>query len=934
MSDVQAVLSALDVFSRAPDKASLDRANAWLQDFQHSPEAWTACNVLLLSPDAPPAAKLFAAQTFRTKVTYDLHQVDLQNRSALRDTLLAALERYQNGPRTIVVQLCLAITGIALQLPAWANPVQALISAFGRNPATVPVLLQFLTILPEEVTTNTKIPITDDEYNARSITLLSDNSKQVLELLSMYIQAPGVTAAVQVQVFQCLRSWLVAGEVPADDLSKTPLFAFAFEALASDSLFDAAVEVLCELIHETQEIQDNMPIIELIVPEVIKLKPRLYKDRDDPEKIRGYARIFAEAGETYRTLIVQHPETFFPIVEAIMDCSAYHDLDIVPITFQFWMRLAHVVVKRPSVSPLFHEAYRNLMGVIIEHLRFPPDDQALTGQEADNFRSFRHVMGDTLKDCCYVLQADDCLLATYERITTALTRGPVITWQEIEAPLFAMRSMGAEVDPNNQPAVAKILDLIPSLPLHPRVRYAALLIISRYTEWINMHPAYIEPALQYIAAGFEDTDPEVLAAAGQALKYLCQDCKERLVDVLPTLHNFLNTTGSKLGQDEKRQVYEAIAYVISAMPMERAASSLRSFSIDILAQVHDLTGRSAPPSRQELQQIGGALENLEVMLDVIKGFGEQLPAACENTCGEAWAVLDSFLLKYGSDIDLAERVTRVLRHALNLFGSAALPIAASVVKRMSTGFEATGYPSFLWIVGKMVGRFGNEENAELRAAFYNAYEVTTHKMVLLLQSKVPAEIPDVLEDYVHMILQYIDLAPDSFFESLAFHSAFQISLSALSLIHTDIIFAALELFRNILTHDCLQPLNGQPPPPKFPVYAVAIRSVVSKEGYKLVAALLSGLVGDFPEDSTSLVVTIFRMLAAIWPTELGQWLPPVLQHLPDTTTPPQAKMQFLTDVSTAINNGQHDKVKFAILALNRASRKARERRRAAEVQAS
>ena len=36
MADIQALLSALDVFSRAPDKASIDRANSWLQDFQHS----------------------------------------------------------------------------------------------------------------------------------------------------------------------------------------------------------------------------------------------------------------------------------------------------------------------------------------------------------------------------------------------------------------------------------------------------------------------------------------------------------------------------------------------------------------------------------------------------------------------------------------------------------------------------------------------------------------------------------------------------------------------------------------------------------------------------------------------------------------------------------------------------------------------------------
>jgi hypothetical protein len=36
MADIQALLAALDVFTRAPDKASLEKANAWLQDFQHS----------------------------------------------------------------------------------------------------------------------------------------------------------------------------------------------------------------------------------------------------------------------------------------------------------------------------------------------------------------------------------------------------------------------------------------------------------------------------------------------------------------------------------------------------------------------------------------------------------------------------------------------------------------------------------------------------------------------------------------------------------------------------------------------------------------------------------------------------------------------------------------------------------------------------------
>lgn len=336
----------------------------------------------------------------------------------------------------------------------------------------------------------------------------------------------GATFAVQSQVFNCLSSWLISGEVTAMSIAQTPLLSYAFEALNSDDLFDVAVSVVCDLIHETQEIEDNMPVIELIVPRVISLKPKLAAWNDDPEKIRGLARIFTEAGEMYRSLLLHHTETFYPIVEAIGECSAYPDLDIVPITFPFWMRLAQSIGKRSSVSPLLLDAYKALMNVIIRHLHFPAELTTVTGQEADNFRSFRHVMGDTLKDCCYVLGTDVCLLSAYELITTAMTRGPNISWQEIEAPLFSMRSMGAEVDPNDDRAVPKIMDLIPKLPAHPRVRYASLLIISRYTEWISKHPTYIPAQLNYISAGFEDSDSEVNAAAGQALRYLCQDCKQ------------------------------------------------------------------------------------------------------------------------------------------------------------------------------------------------------------------------------------------------------------------------------------------------------------------------------------------------------------------------------------------------------------------------
>ncbi|KAI0756727.1 ARM repeat-containing protein [Daedaleopsis nitida] len=943
MANVQAVLSALEVFSRAPEKAALDQANSWLQDFQHSSDAWATCNVLLLSPEVPPAAKLFAAQTFRAKVTYDLTEMSDTDLLSLRDTLLTALETYHAGPRTILVQLCLAISALALQLPAWEDPIQTMIDSFGRNPATVPALLQFLTVLPEEVTTNTKIPITDDDYKERAAKLLTMNAPKITELLAVYLQAPGATFAVQTQVFNALSSWLAAGEIVAMSLLNSPLLSFTFQALSSEELFDAAVTAACDLIHETQEVEDNMPVIEFIVPQVIALKPKLAEFKDDPEKIRGLARVFAEAGEAYRSLLLHHPETFFSIVEAIGECSAYPDLDIVPITFNFWMRLAQSIGKKSSVSPLFLDAYKALMSVIIRHLHFPQDISSLTGQEAENFRSFRHVMGDTLKDCCYVLGTDKCLMAAYEMITNGLSRGQNISWQEIEAPLFAMRSMGAEVDPNDDRAVPKIMDLIPSLPAHPRVRYAALLIISRYTEWINKHPDYIPYQLQYISAGFEDNDQEVNAAAGQALKYLCQDCKRHLVEFLPQLHSFLATMGSKLVQDDKVQVYEAIAYVISAMPMEQAAQSLRTFSLDILGRVHGLASKPSA-SKDELIAIAHDLENLEVMLGVIQSFGEQLPPTCHNTHQEAWLVLEPFLVKYGSEYPICERTTRVLRLGLMFFGAATLPTIPSVLSRMASCFETTGFSSYLWMASKIIGRFGNEEDPSVRAAFKEVYERSSNKLVAILQEKTPQMIPDIMEDYLQMLLQMIEYTPDVFFPSPAFAVAFRVAMAALSLVHSDIVFAALDLLRSVLTHDCLAP-TSQPPPPKFPIYAAAIGPVVEHEGQELIGYLLAGLVGDFPEESIPMVVTIFRVLSAIWPSLLLAWLPPVVQQLPSVTVPDTIKAAFVSDVNrseyscnrriqlivliyhSAIQSGELDKVKYAIRTIHRASRKARERRR-------
>jgi transportin-3 len=190
-------------------------------------------------------------------------------------------------------------------------------------------------------------------------------------------------------------------------------------------------------------------------------------------------------------------------------------------------------------------------------------------------------------------------------VATALTK-PSPSWQEIEAPLFSMRSMGAEVDNDDEEVLPHIMEMLPRLPDHPRIRYAAILVISRYTQWINRHPSNLAFQLQYVSAGFEVADESVSAAAAQAMKFMCQDCHQHLVPFLPQLHTFVGSVGDRLEQADMVEVMEAIGYVVSSMPAEDGARALQQLTQPLLERVQVIAAEENP-GKEGLMKVAGEL---------------------------------------------------------------------------------------------------------------------------------------------------------------------------------------------------------------------------------------------------------------------------------------------------------------------------------------
>lgn len=117
--------------------------------------------LLLLPPSICHRADSHLLPSLCYQVTYDISELDSPSLVSLRSSLLSGLRIFSvvPGSRPILVQVCLAIADLAVQMMEWNDVVHGLVEEFGKEVEMVPALLEFLRVLPEEVA-NPKITIT------------------------------------------------------------------------------------------------------------------------------------------------------------------------------------------------------------------------------------------------------------------------------------------------------------------------------------------------------------------------------------------------------------------------------------------------------------------------------------------------------------------------------------------------------------------------------------------------------------------------------------------------------------------------------------------------------------------------------------------------------------------------------------------------------
>lgn len=94
------------------------------------------------------------------QITYDLAtQVPSNELPALRNQILLLLKHFAAGPKPIRVQLCVCLAILAIQMKDWNDVLPSVVQSLSDSPESHACILDFLRVLPEEVTEGRKITL-------------------------------------------------------------------------------------------------------------------------------------------------------------------------------------------------------------------------------------------------------------------------------------------------------------------------------------------------------------------------------------------------------------------------------------------------------------------------------------------------------------------------------------------------------------------------------------------------------------------------------------------------------------------------------------------------------------------------------------------------------------------------------------------------------
>lgn len=746
-------------------------ANAWLERFQLSPEAWIACHEALISSPGEDVAFL-AARILNRKVRYDLDQLP-NDLVALREALIGyALVERSPPTRT---QLALALVALTIQMTEWTNALGDLIRIFAQSKPLV--LLEVLRLLPEEID-EASLDVQSSRRFAFKQEML-DSTTNVMTVLDEAVVSP--TQSLKA-VFDCARSWIYHSDVHGPTFARLNVVRKMFHVLDNGepgAEFEAAVELAIEAVHRYRTLDsDDVDVVKVMVPGIFHLSRRYEKACADgtEDVVVGIARVFCHLAEAYVGVILGSDEVEqVNLVTLALVVYSHPDYRIARKSIYFWMDffdgLARVEPPQLMEAKLnqFAHIFAQFVDVSMRRLNrtedvIESDDEEdvgpndISAQDAGNndnrggfaseFEEHRYDVGDLLRRLAQSTSSDVQSNAVIIRMCETCVRlaqaaqTDVSILSQYEGALTGFKYVANDLcwAPPNSKAGGMIREVLNgafnSSLRDVSVRKTTCDALRELSQHFSNFPeaGYVSSAVLFLIDSIRANNLASQHHAARALRGVVVRCADQCIGLLERACTSCDpfSTTTTLVEDVRLDIVESLTMIWAAayaralsngglsQDLDRLNWILRSQLIerglDLLSGMVQMSNTPMMPvtlTNVAIKALGFPLH----MLSCIVRYStlprnvcvpdDSRPEVVKSLLDKIWPALPSF----ESFLDSAlEALCQFIKHATRTYPSFTRPETPRILEFVLMRYAKQPHPALLYCAGVMVSEFYGEDD--------------------------------------------------------------------------------------------------------------------------------------------------------------------------------------------------------------------------------
>nr|XP_018908607.1 PREDICTED: transportin-3 [Bemisia tabaci] len=883
---IETVYQAVYTLFKDSNVTEKEKASLWLGEFQKSLYAWKIADEMLYQK-VDIECCYFAAQTLRTKIQYSFHEVPLENQISLKDSLLKHIANIDHATSPpIVTQLCLAVADLALQMSSWKDPISELITQL--NPVNSRAVLEILKVLPEEL-------------NSRALRLGENRRQEVLEQFRAFhpmlfecwtvcLKNAENNVTIQNKVLQCYTSWVLIYVVPPVQAADNLIIKFAFHTLSSPDgmmeLHESAGDCLSALFQCLQT-DENYPseIDTQLYLGVESLKDlfHLVSTREEEEKALNYARIFTDLAEFF---IEKMNTNHFSMktLDLLLICATHYDYEVASITFSFWHRLSDSLYQKndDSLTEVFKPYVLKLIDALKGQNELDSDLEGLL-ESGDDFSEFRKRVYELIKDVIFIVGSSVC----FRQMSVYLWK-PNIQWPKLESALFIMKAVAKNIVPKENEVVPEVLEAVLRLPIestHVAVQNTAILLLGELCDWIDAHPHFVEPVLNFLIACLRQ--PHVANTAADAFHSICSVAKTHIVphveSLLPVVSIIHQLDSKAISNDSACKILKGLGYAVSLLPHN-----------DILPVFGEMCEVQVKALVELLNNSTDVIKSIKanpcVWMDrlaaILRSVNPKVDNSHEHPCLEVvlkcWPVLEKICQTFKADIYVMERCCRCLRFTVRCIGKHSNQLLIPIENLLVTLYNEHQHSCFLYLGSVLVDEYGADLSNQvpllkMLEAFIPPTFMHLQKNGQPISGLTLKHHPDTIDDFFRLCQRFILRAPIPFLtlsdENISF--IMQLAVYSVTLDHKDANASVTKFLCDLIScGKCHASSNDGA------VKQELVVKVLVNHGQSLVDSLIQASIFLLPSYMIVDIAGTFFELLTYQKVPVHQWLQEALSKLP------------------------------------------------------